>query len=72
MLLDFLEILLPLFISYRSSWQKLIKKSSKFILYDHVPNSHDHSVLQSINITRGNLMLVILRALKRVNGHPDQ
>ena len=38
--------------------------SSKFILCDHVRNSHDHSVLQSIDITRRNLMLITLRALR--------
>ena len=27
---------------------------------DHVRNSHDHSVLQSIDITRRNLMLITL------------
>ena len=31
-----------------------------------VCNSHDHSVLQSIDITRRNLMLITLRA-ERVN-----
>ena len=40
---------------------------SKFILCDHAPNSHDHSVLQSIDITRRNLMLITLRAW-RVKG----
>ena len=40
--------------------------SGEYILCDHVCNSHDHSVLQSIDITRRNLMLIILRA-KRVN-----
>ena len=34
---------------------------------DHVRNSHDHSVLQSIDITRRNLMLITLRAFKWVN-----
>ena len=32
-----------------------------------VCNSHDHSVLQSIDITRRNLMLITLRAFKWVN-----
>ena len=41
------------------------KISSKFILCDHVHNSHDHSVLQSIDITRRNLMLITLK-VKRV------
>ena len=36
--------------------------SRKFILCDHVRNSHDRSVLQSIDITRKNLMLITLRA----------
>ena len=54
--------LLPLFISYKSSGEKLIKISSRFILCDHVRNSHDHSVLQSIDITKRNLMLITLRA----------
>ena len=38
------------------------KISSKFILCDHLHNSHDHSVLQSIDITWGKLMLITLRA----------
>ena len=38
------------------------KISSKFILCDHVSNSHDHSVLQSIDITRRTLMLITLKA----------
>ena len=38
------------------------KTLSKFILCDHVLNSHDRSVLQSIDITRRNLMLITLRA----------
>ena len=42
------------------------KISRKFILCDHVHNSHDHSVLQSNDITRRNLMLITLRA-QRVN-----
>ena len=40
------------------------KISSKFILCDHVHNSHDHSVLQSIDITRRNFLLITLRALR--------
>ena len=43
-------------------WGEVDKISSKFILCDHVCNSHDHSVLQSIDITRRNLMLITLRA----------
>ena len=43
-------------------WGEVDKISSKFILCDHVRNSHDHSVLQSIDITRRNLMLISLRA----------
>ena len=35
--------------------------SSKLILSDHVHNSHDHSFLQSIDITRRNLTLITLR-----------
>ena len=42
-------------------WGEVDKISSKFILGDHVRNSHDHSVLQRIDITRGNLMLITLR-----------
>ena len=38
------------------------KISSKYILYHHVLNSHDHSVLQSIDITGRNLMLIALGA----------
>ena len=41
--------------------EEVDKISSKFILRDHVRNSHDHSVLQSIHIRRSNLMLVTLR-----------
>ena len=41
---------------------KVDKISSKFILCDHVRNSYDHSVLQSIDITRRNLMLITHRA----------
>ena len=48
-------------------WGEVDKISSKFIVCDHVRNSHDHSVLQSIDITIRNLMLITLRAL-RVNG----
>ena len=54
--------LLPLFISYRSRGEKLIKYQANFILCDHVRNTHDHSDLQSIDITRKNLMLITLRA----------
>ena len=36
------------------------KISSKVILRDHVRNFHDHPVLQSTDITRGNLMLITL------------
>ena len=38
------------------------KISSKYILCDHVLNSHDRSVLQSIDITGRNLMLTALGA----------
>ena len=41
------------------------KISNKFILCDHVHNSHDHSVLQGIDITRRNLTgLLIFRGKK--------
>ena len=43
-------------------WGEVDKVSSIFMLCDHVRNSLDHSVLQSIDITRRNLMLVTLRA----------
>ena len=52
----------------QKKWGEVNKISSKFILCDHVCNSHDHSVLQSIDITRRNWMLITLRA-KRVNEH---
>ena len=39
-----------------------IEFSSKLILCDHVRNSHDLSVLPSIDITRRNWMLITLRA----------
>ena len=44
-------------------WREVDKISRKFILCDHVRNSHEHSVLQSIDITRTrkNLMLITLR-----------
>ena len=41
-------------------WEEVDKISSK--LCDHVHNSHEHSVLQSIDITRRNLMLITLKA----------
>ena len=47
-------------------WGEVDNISDKYILCDHVCNSHDHSVLQSIDITRRNLMLITLRT-KRVN-----
>ena len=54
--------LLPLVISYRARGEA-DKISGKFFLCDHVPNSHDHYVLQSIDITWRNLMLITLRAM---------
>ena len=55
--------LLLLFISYRGSGEKLIKISSKFIACDNIHNSHELSVLPSIDITWRNLMLITLRAM---------
>ena len=46
----------------QKKWGEVDKISSTFILCDHVLNSHDHSVSQSIDITRRNLMLITLRA----------
>ena len=47
----------------QKQWGEVDKISSKFILCDHVCNSHDHSVLQiSIDITRRNFMLITHRA----------
>ena len=46
----------------QKKWGEADKISRKFILYDHVCNSRDHSVLRSIDITRRNLMLITLRA----------
>ena len=46
----------------QKQWGEVDKISGKFILCDHVRNSHDHLVLQSIDITRINLMLITLRA----------
>ena len=46
----------------QKQWGEVDKISNEFILYDHVLNSHDHSVLQSIDITGRNLMLITLRA----------
>jgi len=40
-------------------WGEVDNISSKFILCDNVCNSHDHSVLQSIDITRRSLMLTL-------------
>ena len=55
--------LLPPYISYKSSGEKMIKiMSSKFVFCDRVRNSHEYSVLISIDITRRNLMLITLRA----------
>ena len=54
--------LLPLFISYRSSGKKLTKYQANSSLCDHVSNSHDHSVLQTVDIARRNLMLITLGA----------
>ena len=41
---------------------ELGKISSKFILCDLVRNSHDQSVLKSIDVTRRNLVLTTVRA----------
>ena len=41
---------------------KVDKISCKFTLCDHVHNSHDHPVLQSVDITKRNLMLITRRA----------
>ena len=46
-------------------WGEIDKVSSKFILCHHVCNSHDHSVLQSIDITRGNSVLITLTYLSK-------
>ena len=46
----------------QKQWGEVDKISNEFMLCDHVHNSHDHSVLQSIDITRTNLMLITLRA----------
>ena len=46
----------------QKQWGEVDKISSKFILCDHVRNSHDHLVLQSIDIIGRNLMLITLRA----------
>ena len=41
---------------------QFVEVSIRIFLCDHVLNSHDHSVLQSIDITRRKLMLITLRA----------
>ena len=46
----------------QKEWGETDKISSKFILSDRVRNSYNHSVLQSIDIRRRNLMLITLRA----------
>ena len=43
-------------------WGEFVEVSIRFILCDHVLNSHDHSVLHSNDITRRNFMLITLRA----------
>ena len=55
--------LLPLFISYRKSGEKLIKNQANSSCVIMSRNSH-HSVLQSIYITRRNLMLITPGALR--------
>ena len=45
----------------QKKWGEVHKISSKFILCDHVRNSHDYSVLQNIDITRRNLTLITVR-----------
>ena len=52
----------------QKKWGEVAKITSKLILCDHVRNSHDHAVLQSIDIIRTNLMLITLRAY-RVNNN---
>ena len=41
-------------------WGEVDKISSHFISFDRVHNSHDLSVLQSIDILKRNLMLITL------------
>ena len=49
--------------SLYEQWSKVvIKVWSKFILCDHVLNSHDHFLLWSIDITMRNLMRITLKA----------
>ena len=48
----------------KKKWGEVDKISSKFILSDHIRNSHDHSVLQSIDITRRKFLLG-LKGLKK-------
>ena len=55
----------------QKQWGEVDKISSTFIFCDHVHNSHVHSVLQSINFTRRNSMLITLRAL-RVNADAQE
>ena len=49
-------------------WGDIDTISSKLILCDHVRNSHDDSVLQSIDISSRNLMLITLKWLKGLSG----
>ena len=44
----------------QKKWGEVDKISSKFILCEHVRNSQEQFVLQSIDITRRNLMLITL------------
>ena len=39
----------------QKQWGEVDKISSNFILSDHVRNSHDHPVLQSIDILQGEI-----------------
>ena len=55
--------LLPLFISYRSSGEKLIKISNKFSSCDHVHNSHDHSFYKEL-LLKGEIWCWSLLGLK--------
>ena len=45
----------------QKQWGEFVEVSIRFMLCDHVRNSHDHFVLYSSDITRRNLMLITVR-----------
>ena len=56
--------MLPLCVSFRSSTEKVLNNNIRSILCDRVLYSRHQSVLQSSDLTRRNLMWIILKGLK--------